>query len=78
MLTPPDPPSVLSRAPHPTGATAHGQADILAYHAGSGAGEPAHRDGATRGIAECGKYDTHARTPSRLHDAAWTPSVKRS
>jgi hypothetical protein len=56
-----------SRAPHRTGAMAHGLADILAYQAGSLARRRRMEAAQTTGVAECGKYDTHARTPLRVH-----------
>src|SRR6266508_4823863 len=51
---------------------AHGLADILASQTGSEARGPAHGDAANPGVAECGNYDTHARTCQRFHSSAWT------
>jgi hypothetical protein len=50
------PPSALSRAPHRTGALAHGLADIWLTKPDRGHWAGA-RDGADTGVAECGKYD---------------------
>jgi hypothetical protein len=46
----------LSRAPHRTGALAHGLADIWLTKPDRGHWAGA-RDGADTGVAECGKYD---------------------
>jgi len=43
------PPSAVTRAPHRTGAVAHGLADILAFQAVIGRTGPAHGDGANHG-----------------------------
>jgi hypothetical protein len=57
-------PSALSRAPHRTGALAHGRADIWVtkldrrHRAGAG-------DGANHGVAECGKGDSGTRPLTR-------------
>jgi hypothetical protein len=60
LLLRPYPPSALSRAPHRTGAMAHGLADILAYQAGSGARRRRTETAQTTGVAECGKCDVCA------------------
>jgi hypothetical protein len=53
-------PSAVTRAPHRTGAMAHGLADILTYQAGSRARGRRTETAQTTGVAECGKGDTRS------------------
>jgi hypothetical protein len=60
-------PSAVTRAPHRTGALAHGLADILAYHAGSGARGRRTETAQTAGVVVCGKYDMLLVAARSLH-----------
>jgi hypothetical protein len=58
------------RAPHRTGALAHGLADISGLRSRIGGRGGRTETAQTAGVAECGNYDTYTRTPSGFHDGA--------
>jgi hypothetical protein len=60
LLLRPYPPSALSRAPHRTGALAHGLADIWLTKPDRGHWGRRTETAQTTGVAECGKYDARS------------------